>query len=301
MIVDVKADITIAGPRASFRTHDTLITPDYAREILAAENWTRQRDVNWRWVADLTAAIQTGQLTFLSLVFAELPDGSRHLVDGQHRLNALSGLDLSLPASVITHRVKDDADLGKLYLKYDRARARGPEVGLKAMGILEQSGDVPPGFVRRMSGGVHIIQGGFSRSYRQNKDLVARSLATGAWMGEITAFYAAISGAPAEVKYKLQRAPVAAVALVTFRHQEGLAEEFWSRLASQEMLGTDDPRRRLMIWLRSNVVTSMGSDILYCRYVATAWNAWFEHRDLKIIKVMDSDAPVRIAGTTVGR
>lgn len=300
MVAEVKPNFSIAAPRASFRTHDTLITPEYAREILANENWTRQRDVNWRWVTDLTAAIQQGQLTFLSLVFAELPDGSRHLVDGQHRLNALSGLDLSLPASVITHRVQDDAELGALYLKYDRSRARGPEVGLKAMGVLEQSGDVPSGFVRRMSGGVHIIQSGFSRSYRQNRDLVSRSLATGAWMAEITAFYDAITGAPTEVKYKLQRSPVAAVALVTFRHQEGLAEEFWSRVASQEMLGADDPRRRLMMWLRANVVNNIGSDILYCRYVAGAWNAWFEHRDLKILKVVDNDAAVRIVGTPVG-
>lgn len=281
------------------RSYQTHITPARAREILDTQNWQRQRQISPNWVRDLKMAILKKELTFLTIVFAEMPDGTKRLVDGQHRLTALSELEAALPATIIVHRVLTEAELGELYLKYDRSKARGPEVGLRALGVFEES-DVPEKFVRRMGGAVSIIRAGFSPSYRQDRSLVERTNAVREWLPEIALYHTALAGVGNATVNKFLRSAVGAVALVTLKYQQGPAEVFWQRAASQEMLAIDDPRRQLMRWLIESTASRKKfntGEILYCRYVATAWNAFLQGRTLKLLKVADTSSPVRIAGT----
>lgn len=286
---------------AGMTSHQGYTTPGEADRILRTQNWRRQRLISPGWVRKLRLAITKGELTFLTLVFAEMPDGSRHLVDGQHRLTALIGTGKTLPTTVITHRVLNETQLGELYLQYDRPRSRGPEVGLRALGVFEES-DLPEKFVARMGGAVYIIRSGFSRSYRQDSSLIERTYSVRDWLGEIALYHKALAGTGTTARAKLMRAAVAAVALVTFRHHPAVAEEFWTRTATQEMLALDDPRYRLMAWLTDNTVTRndlKGGDILYAKYVATAWNAFFERRPLKLLKVADAASPIKITGIPI--
>jgi hypothetical protein len=68
------------------------------------------------------------------------------------------------------------------------------------------------------------------------------------------------------------------------------------------MLAADDPRYVLLNWLRGNISAAARGrqgmpEITYCLYVAGAWNAFFEGRTLKLLKISDPQAPVRLSGT----
>lgn len=290
--------VAMEQPRR-FYSYDTIVSSEEAVRILETVNWERQRDVSDAHVRDLRMAILKGELTFLTLAYAQLPDGRLVLVDGQHRLWALSDLNRSLDATVVVHRVHTDREVGELYLKYDRSKARGPDVALKALGVLENS-PVRSHFVKRMSPAVALIRSGFSRSYRQDKSFIDRADDVRTWLPEITLYHDALAGISQPTHRRLVRAAVAAVALVTFKHQPGMASEFWSRTASQEMLKADDPRYRLMAWLNENTTTRNKrglSEVAYALHVAGAWNAYAEGRALKLLKVADTSAAIRIAGT----
>lgn len=287
-----------------FRTFVATISAPRARQITQDLNWSRQRALNERWVEILRMAILKRELTFLSLVYAEFPSGRQVLIDGQHRLAALGRIEgFILPAQVTVHRVNDEDEVGALYLTYDRSRTRTPEVGLRALGIFDET-KTPEQFVRRMASGALIVNSGFNRSGRLRGDsLIERSRIVESWLPEIGRYHDTLSAASRETTHKLVRAAVGAVALATLREQPDQAEAFWSRVASQEMLTNDDPRYVLMQWLRGNVsAQSRGRqgmpEITYCLYVAGAWNAFFEDRRLKILKVSDPSAPVRLSGTS---
>lgn len=286
-------------PTPGLSVHTEMISPPRARSILSDLNWARQRDISPSWILALKAAMGRGELTFLTLTFAQLPGVPLSLVDGQHRLTALAALEATMPAAVVTHDVIDEEALGKLYLTYDRSRARGPVVALRALGVLDDT-ELPVNFVRRLGGGVNILRNRFSRSYRQDRSLIARSDAVKDWLPEIAAYRTALLGAPRDVEALLLRSTVGAVALATFRYQPEVAAEFWSRVASQEMLAAEDPRRILLIWLRSHRAADLGNEIGYCAYIAGAWNAYSDGRSLKILKITDPMAPVHINGTPYG-
>ena len=107
------------------RTHVRIVTPAQAREILEHQNWSRQRDLRRSHVTYLVSCIERGELTELSLIFAEMPSGQKLLVDGQHRLTALVQTDKTLPATVTIHRVNDEHDLARV--RYRRSGERQPD------------------------------------------------------------------------------------------------------------------------------------------------------------------------------
>lgn len=287
---------------SGLRTFTTMISPARAMEILEHLNWSRQRDVSQHWVGVLRMARLKGQLTFLTLVYAELPDGSWVLVDGQHRLWALSDLDQAIPAVIIVYEVGNERQLESLYLTFDRAKRRGPDVALKAKNVLQKT--ERPDLVKRMNGAIPLLSAAFSPSYRADAgDLEDRSDASAEWLPWMESYIRLISSGAVADQRRMMRSSVAAVALATLRYApSGRAEEFWSRAATQEMLTADDPRMRLMAFLREDrrqYGNQRGAirEVTYCAYVAAAWNAYFEGRTLKILKASE---PVKILGTPYG-
>lgn len=290
---------------SGLRTFTTMISPQRALGILEHLNWSRQRDISQHWVGVLRMARLKGQLTFLTLVYAELPDGSWVLVDGQHRLWALSELDQSIPAVIIVCEVANERQLESLYLTFDRAKRRGPDVALKAKNVLQQT--ERPDLVKRMNGAIPLLTAAFSPSYRFGaQDLEDRSNASQEWLPWMESYIRLISSGAASDQRRLMRSPVAAVALATLRYApRDRAEAFWSRAATQEMLTADDPRMRLMAFLREEKKRDYGNargairEVPYAGYVAVAWNAYFEGRSLKVLKAVEG-APVKILGTPFG-
>ena len=101
------------------------------------------------------------------------------------------------------------------------------------------------------------------------------------------------------------KAPVLSVALVTFRHQEVKAEEFWRQVAMNDGLRSNDPRKILHEFvdltrtnrgpfIRGNKTVTPA---YVARAVAVAWNAFFAGNSITRINVVDPEREILIKGT----
>lgn len=288
------------APLDRIKAHTTIITPARAQEILSMLNFERQRAIRPKHVEYLVSVIESGELTDLSLIFVELPDGRRILVDGQHRLTALIVSGRTMAASVTVHRVADEDEIALRYAKIDRQGTRTPQDMLHAFGVDQESG-LSKTVLNRISAAVALVSSGFSKTAQtQTKSLIQRTRAVEEWIGEGKVYAGYLSGTPMEVTRLLWRAPVASVALATIRFQPDISELFWRSIAGEEPLERTDPRARLLAYLRVNRVSTVGQYV-YCRHVAAAWNACYEGRKLERLQIKDPSLPVRILGTPYGR
>ena len=301
---DPKNNTIPAGPGRSLdsiQSYTTMVSPIQAQHILSNQMWALQRDIRPSHVAYLVSVIETGEMRKMSMEFAELPDGHRWLVDGQHRLRALIEANISLPCAVTVTKCQDEDAVGRLYLTIDRQTTRDARDGFRALGLQSES-HVSPTTLARIGRAALIADLRFSCSYRQSpnaKSLIARTETLRRWLPEGQRYAKHLEGSTAEVGRLLWRAAVAAVGLVTLR-ESAYADDFWSRMAAEDALNRDDPRARLLAWLRANRVSRIGSEIVYAKHVAAAWNAYLEGRTLKLLKLSDPSSPVKIVGTTYG-
>lgn len=283
------------------RTRVVRITPERAATMLATLSFDRQRNIAPAHVEYLLAMMQNGELTDLLIQEAEFPNGRKVLVDGYHRLNALVQYGKSLLGVIVTYRVADEQELAERYAKIDRPSTRKPKDMLRAFGV-EARAEMSQKMLAAISAGVVLVANDFPKhsSGPGGKSLIQRTHAVESWLPEAQAYAGCLSGSTNEITLLLQRGPVVAIALATLRDQPGLAETFWSRIAADDGLLKDSPEGRLLAWLRANRVAKIGQ-WMYCRYVAGAWNAYYENRSLKLLKVYDSSSPVHIAGTQFGK
>jgi hypothetical protein len=252
-------------------------------------------------VAYLLDIMERGQLTDLVISEVEMPDGRRVLVDAYHRLTALIHYGRSLPAVLITYKANSDDELAERYGKIDRPLVRRPIDMLRAAGLERESG-LKPKQLKVVSSGAHIAHHNFGGvSFSRQKSLIDRTDETSEWLDEGLLFMAAIEGCSNEVRKLLERAPVCAVALVTFRHQAEAATAFWHTTAMEDSLARDSPQAVLLKWLRSSNVATAKGRAHYSRYVSLAWNAFFQGRRLTILKISDIDDSINIEGTPLGR
>lgn len=309
MVTPVKANSTIAAVAASdslyldhLRSRVARITPECAASMLATLSYERQRNISSKHVDYLRAMMEKGELSDLILQEAEFPNGRKVLVDGYHRLTALIQFGQPLLAVVVTHHVDDEDGLNERYAKIDRPATRKPSDMLRAFG-LDQQADLTPSMLKIISAGAVIVANDFPRNSGgdNQKSVITRTHDVQKWLGEGEAYSTCIAGCAHEIKTLLTRAPVVAVALATLRYQRGIAETFWSRIAAEDALPKDSPEGRLLTWLRANRVNTVGSQVIYARYVAGAWNAYYEGRSLKLIRIVDASAPVFLAGTPIGK
>jgi hypothetical protein len=283
------------------RARVVRITPERAAAMLATLSFDRQRNIAPKHVEYLLAMMQNGELSDLLIQEAEFPNNRKVLVDGYHRLTALIQYGKPLLAVIVTYHVNDEQELAERYAKIDRPATRKPKDMLRAFGI-EARAEMSSKVLSAVSAGVALDANDFPRHSGSigAKSLIQRTNAVDAWLSEGQAYAACLHGCTNEMSLLLTRAPVVAVALATLRYQTGAAETFWSRIAAEDGLLRDSPEGRLLAWLRANRVTRVGQ-FMYCRYVAGAWNAYYENRSLKLLKVTDPSAPVTIVGTPYGK
>lgn len=271
----------VADLRSRVRTEQVTVDAVRAQEILRTETWARQRPLRLTHVRTLLTAYRAGEVTDFVLIFCQTPDGQRHLIDGQHRLHMLVEADGVVSALEITYLVADEEEIERRYLSIDRHSRRTPEDMLIAAGLLERS-TYPSTTVKRISRAALIVYSNFGADYKRiGLSLLARREATEQWLGAGELFAEMLQGATMEVSKRLWRSSVAAVGLATVNHVfDGRAQAFWQGIARDEGLLADDPRKALLSWLRGNSVAARGSEMEYARYVARAWNAWYEGRQL---------------------
>ncbi|MFA5386773.1 MAG: hypothetical protein WC322_00040 [Candidatus Paceibacterota bacterium] len=284
------------------------IAPGIAKRILDELNFPGQRKVSESRVYGHRYAIIKGDwLEGHAITFAELPDGRVLLVDGQHRLTAISQSEASVPVTVRIVPVENIKEAQQFYTGFDQKNS--VRTDKQILDAVEASRET--GLTTRMTIALYAATplllndlepvSGYGM---KNKNLSLfmqhnRLAALHEWAKEARAYSVLIKPATKELASGLRLPGVMAVGLYTLRHQPAKAQEFWTGMANQDGLRKNDPRATLYrdILTRS---LNMGSIRQRVQMPALAWNAWCEGRDLKIIKCIEG-ASLALWGTPLAK
>lgn len=109
------------------------ITPAMALELLEKYNvYGGQRNIKLQWLAYLKQQLVDGLFIKGWIVFADLPDGTRVLVNGQHQLTACVQTGIPFHADMDYYDADTPDDVWLLYSKIDAARPRSEQDVMKA-------------------------------------------------------------------------------------------------------------------------------------------------------------------------
>lgn len=275
-----------------------VVTPQFARQVLATANYDRQRPIRAPHVSFLADEMRRGNFVpGTQLTFAKLGD-KLILVNGQHRLTAQAVCEATVEYQVLIQVAATMSDVARYYYRQDRGgRARSDAEVLAAIGVASDYG-LSASFARSVFRAVPLINNRFLRPNLstdptlRNDDL--RLEACKPWWPVAESFEYIVKPAPSPVRSKLASSQAVAVALVTLHHQPEKARQFWEGVAKDDGLRRNDPRKALLIDFTNRewgIKTSDG-----CLAVSHAWNAFFAGRSISHIKIHPG-APVRIDGT----
>lgn len=280
-----------------------VVDPAMAQRILDEAPYEGQRRSFAHHIALLTDAMRREQWTAGSqIAFGEL-EGRLHLVNGKHRMHSVIGAGRSIEFQVLIERCADRAALDALYHRFDVVqRHRSLAEVLNATGIAE-SHSLSKSMTKATYEATGLLMNDFNRPHYQVDPVKARSVdvrldAALPWWPFAVTYEQAIEQAHRAVKGKLLTAGVVAVALLTLRYQPVKGWEFWHGLAVDDGLRVADPRQTLAKDLMNRRLNagSMNQGVIAA---ALAWNAFYQGRSLKIIKVHQG-AKALVLGTPMG-
>lgn len=285
------------GLHAFVREGFTALSAVQANQVLMHAAYEGQRKIVSSHVAVLADIMKSGgwlpknQIDFASL------DGKLILVNGYHRMNAQVKSGKSVLWTIVVHPCSTMNEVRALYYKFDtNTKTRGTAQILNGINFAEQTG-LSRTTAKSLYDAIPVIAAGFSKAIRDRDVLTTRvtdrRLAMAQeYVGAARLYEECLGRLPVKLGSKFRTAGVTAVALVTLRYQPSKAKEFWSGTAQNDGLHKGDPRLALHNDLISRSM-NVGSQIQSVFAPAYAWNAWFDGREIKIIKVYArSRAPI---------
>lgn len=287
------------------QSNDTVeivsVTPAMADLWLSTSKYHGQRRINENRVDKYKADMLAGRWTISeSMIVLGLRDEGEHLLNGQHRLNAVSRAGIPCSFIVCRSRFNSDDDMDMAYASMDDGLARTFVDRTAALGLPDKL-RVPYQTVNRSFSAILSIYSGFtSRGGAVSRQKLFRSISEKEavlleWVDNIYAYHHACLGAHTSVARWFDRVPVMAVGLVTFRFSPQKASEFWHVVAQNDGLSKGSPEHTLFMFL--NATRAIDIDIPeYTRKVAACWNAFYEGRDLSAARARP-DLPILIQGT----
>lgn len=281
------------------------IAPGIARRMLDECNFVGQRKIRPNRVLLHRRRIRNGtwnpDVSIITL--ARTPDGKLHNVNGQHRFAAIDAERIATRSRVVIVDVKNMAEVRRLYACFDEpGSSRSDGEMLDGVGAAASLG-IKRDTARFMFRALSLLRNDLEPMGPADHSLDARDrdgrLSDMAdWRDETALYEAIVATADKATQRNLWTQGVMASALYTLRHQPKLAREFWGGLAANDGLRRSDPRACLLADFR-NRSTNTGSIRQRVQRVAVAWNAYFQGRDLRIIKCVDG-AVIRFDGTPKG-
>jgi hypothetical protein len=274
-----------------------ILTPEEAKFILDNENFPGQRHVKKDNVIYLKSEYNAGHFdTGESIRFATYA-GRRYLINGQHRLEMLSKLDEPLELVVVTTKCASLEEVAHLYARIDRGRGRTVVDALRGLGLYVDSalsqtqmnalGACAPLFQNKLHG---FADNHTSRSAEAREPFITEYLTAA------TKYFSAVKGSLNEKFF--QRREIAVVGISTFNDNPAneKAYEFWAKCAADDGLSAADPRKAALEFMRRTKPTNYGVGAL-AHGVTACWNAYYRDDPLRLVKVLDPTAPLRIMGT----
>lgn len=284
------------------------VAPGIAKRILGELNFPGQRKVDSARVYGHRHAIIKGDwIEGHAITFAALPDGRIWLVDGQHRLTAISESDAPVPVTIRVVSVDSETEARHFYAGFDQKKSvRTDKQILDAVGIAEETG-LSPKMANAVYAAAPLLLNGLepmtgSANIRKCPDMFLQHNKleiVQEWAKEAREYEQIIKPAKKGLLTALRATGVMAVALYTLRHQPALARQFWAGVAENDGLRKNDPRATLINDLLTRTM-STGSVRQRVQQPANAWNAYCEGRDLKIIKCLEG-ASLTLWGTPLAK
>ncbi|HUA59378.1 MAG TPA: hypothetical protein VML19_11530, partial [Verrucomicrobiae bacterium] len=280
---------------------DVLITPELAERIERECIYARERDIDPDRLKMHVSDINAGRFRQGTVLSFGLLKGKLIRVDGRTRGKAV--IDTGKPQifHITIHPVANEAELADLHSIFDPpGSARSP---IDAAGHLVAAGKLTKGEVKVLLRAAPYIDAEFRlsempASAKMAQSPTARNQTAQACYPPAVQYFSRARRAPRAIKEMLYRQAIAAFAIYTFRHLPQKAAEFWGAIATladeDKGLPSTDPRRALYKRLQSRDESTP----IQLLIVAKAWNAFFEGRKLREIRVKSGE-PFRIAGTVI--
>ena len=256
-----------------------LMTPGEARGLRDAMPYDRQRKEDQSHIEFLMD--QTSQGYFLAgtqVHICVLPDGTGHIVNGNHTLEQIARGKVSVPLTVLYQKVRNEEEMHRIYARHDSHRPRNLEARLRAAGqgiIFDVSGR----WLETMSASALILARNLTYATTDvaRKSLDGRIAAMEDWKSELQIYlgYIATFRGATSNKTICRRSALVASCVYAIRYQPSAAEDFIRGIIEDDGLGRDDPRKRLLEWCRENRYT--GSNVTeHILRVRKAWNLHFK-------------------------
>ncbi len=268
------------------KTDAIEVTPELAKEWIENNLYSRQRPLRKDHVRFIAEQMRKGQFAAgTQLYFAGLKN-RLHLIDGQHRLNAIVMSEISIPFVVTINHVNTEGEVAWLYTAFDRQLTRSPSAAVWAVQPAGVEGwkkwqiDV---FV----GALNLVCQGFTGRTKVGIPEILFGLDD--WAPYAKEYLNLIEGADKDIGKKLRRKPSLAVGMSTLRFAKGISpnapDDFWCQVAEDDGLSANDPRKHLHKRLLTLDIPSPGSativrvdDTSIIKLCTAAWNSYANNR-----------------------
>jgi hypothetical protein len=291
---------TPAGPLGLSST-PMVVYPSQAFRWVLHHRYPRQRALRDSFVAQLKAAIRAGTFKPGTVEFHCLPDGQEYLTDGQHRLTAIAEAGVPVEMVVLRRWVPTMAEVDAAYAATDRGRMRTYADVYRAQDLAAEFDLTAQDTTYLGVAVVHILADFAPVGARPLvMDNARRVAAMREWQVPARALcLRTYQGIPGGWRRRLLRSVPFAIALVTMRYQDIIAQGFWGSVARQEHLRLGYPEHTLAQLLGETTVRRFGGkDHVLARTIAAMWNAAFEGRQWpRIVPPKDPTRPIRLLGT----
>lgn len=277
-----------------------FIDPTTAARIAAEANYSRQRKLKpFRLHRHLKAVVKDQWDPDCTIRFGLL-GGKLILIDGQHRIDVVVQTGRTLPFIVVITPFNSEAELHTAYSRIDADGNRSVVDVLAAAGPTDGR-DISFEMRRHAYFAMDALANDFPHRKLKvgENDLVSkedRIVCLQYWLDQIEAYDAIVRDGQPNLRIRLRRPGIVAVALATLKHQRERAECFWGAVANNDLLKAGDPEQAMVSFL---LTASLNDGFRIAeRGAAQAWNAWFNGRRLHSIKKSgDTTRPILIAGT----
>lgn len=278
------------------------MTPNRALNILNNHIYERQRPVKKTQIRNLVNIMKSGHwVENHPITFCRI--GKQYkLVNGQHRLRAVVESGQTHHFSIVILKAGNEDELHQIYCSFDVNNSKRSNADLLKSADFYEKFDINKGVGDKSISAAVLAETNLKRlHYTQEgsvRDTAAKLAIAHKWVEQIRQYQNAVELADKQLKGKMLCDGVFSVALQTYKWQPELAHKFWIELAKDDGLSRNDPRKVLAIALR-NRSFSVKAKIQPERLTVTAWNAFFNKKNLPSGIKVNTDKPLRFLGTPI--
>jgi hypothetical protein len=277
------------------------IDPQRAHQMLSTFQYDKQRAIRSHHVRALARDMKAGKFRLSLLRMVQGSNGNWRLTDGQHRLSAVIESGVATQFMVMYDEAGTDEAVALDYSVVDGGIKRSFKDTCavydlpKVLGISSFQVGMASAAVRFIAGGLSSGAASVRSNTLTTQEHYEHMLD---WKDEIETFFLCTQGATKRMTHQISRRAVLSVALITLRFCSETAIQFWSRVARNSGLNRGETCHTLAEYLISGRAVDERPHVTAFR-VAAAWNAYYQNREITILRATDYAGTPRIHGTPV--